>query len=70
MSAKQWGQKTNIGLVARTGRYGSGTFAHKDIAFETREADVLDSRDGCVFCHRPFLVVALFSTSPIVLPGF
>lgn len=35
MSAKQWAQKTNgIGLIARSGRYGGGTFAHKDIAFE------------------------------------
>jgi len=35
MSAKKWGQITSgIGLLAKTGRYGSGTFAHKDIAFE------------------------------------
>jgi hypothetical protein len=35
LSVKAWTQKTNgIGLVAKTGRYGSGTFAHKDIAFE------------------------------------
>jgi KilA-N domain len=35
LSAKAWSQKTNgIGLIAKTGRYGSGTFAHKDIAFE------------------------------------
>lgn len=35
LSAKQWVQKTNaIGLVSKPGRYGSGTFAHKDIAFE------------------------------------
>ena len=35
MSAKQWTEKTRgVGLVAKTGRYGSGTFAHKDIAFE------------------------------------
>jgi len=35
LSAKTWNQKANgIGLVAKTGRYGSGTFAHKDIAFE------------------------------------
>ncbi len=35
LSAKRWIEKTNaIGIVAKTGRYGSGTFAHKDIAFE------------------------------------
>lgn len=35
ISAKKWIEKTNaIGLVAKAGRYGSGTFAHKDIAFE------------------------------------
>lgn len=35
LSVKKWGEKTNgIGLIAKTGRYGSGTFAHKDIAFE------------------------------------
>jgi hypothetical protein len=35
MSAKMWSEKTNgIGLFAKTGRYGSGTFAHKDIALE------------------------------------
>lgn len=35
LSVKKWISLTNAkGLVARTGRYGSGTFAHKDIAFE------------------------------------
>ena len=35
LSVKKWITKTNaIGLFAKTGRYGSGTFAHKDIAFE------------------------------------
>lgn len=35
LSVKKWIQKTNaVGLFARSGRYGSGTFAHKDIAFE------------------------------------
>jgi hypothetical protein len=35
MSAKQWAQRTNgIGIIAKTGRYASGTYAHKDIAFE------------------------------------
>ena len=35
LSAKKWIQKTNaIGIVAKTGRFHSGTFAHKDIAFE------------------------------------
>lgn len=35
MSAKQWMDKTGgIGIIAKTGRYGSGTFAHKDIALE------------------------------------
>lgn len=35
MSAKQWTQRTNgIGIIAKTGRYGSGTYAHRDIAFE------------------------------------
>jgi hypothetical protein len=35
LSVKKWIEKTNAtGVVAKTGRYGSGTFAHKDIAFE------------------------------------
>jgi hypothetical protein len=35
LSVKKWITKTNaVGLFAKTGRYGSGTFAHKDIAFE------------------------------------
>jgi hypothetical protein len=35
LSVKKWIEKTNgIGLAAKTGRYGSGTYAHKDIAFE------------------------------------
>ncbi len=35
LSAKQWIEKTNaVGIISKTGRYGGGTFAHKDIAFE------------------------------------
>ena len=35
LSAKKWIEKTNaIGIIAKTGRYGSGTYAHRDIAFE------------------------------------
>ncbi len=35
LSAKQWIEKTNaIGIISKPGRYGGGTFAHKDIAFE------------------------------------
>jgi len=35
VSVKQWIETTNAtGLIAKTGRYLSGTFAHKDIAFE------------------------------------
>lgn len=35
MSSKQWIQKTGaIGIISKTGRYGGGTFANKDIAFE------------------------------------
>ena len=35
LSVKKWIEKTRaIGIIAKTGRYGSGTFAHKDIAFE------------------------------------
>ncbi|MDR0438186.1 MAG: KilA-N domain-containing protein [Bacteroidales bacterium] len=35
LTSKQWIEKTNaIGITAKTGRYGGGTFAHKDIAFE------------------------------------
>ncbi len=35
MSTKLWNQRTNgIGIIAKTGRYNSGTYAHKDIAFE------------------------------------
>lgn len=35
LSVKRWKEKTNaIGLLAKTGRFNSGTYAHKDIAFE------------------------------------
>jgi len=35
LSGKQWIEGTNaIGLIAKTGRYNGGTYAHKDIAFE------------------------------------
>ncbi len=35
LSVKKWIEKTNaVGLLAKTGRYGGGTYAHKDIAFE------------------------------------
>lgn len=35
LSGKQWIEKTNaIGIISKTGRYGGGTYAHKDIAFE------------------------------------
>jgi len=35
LSVKKWIEKTNAkGIIARAGRYDSGTFAHKDIAFE------------------------------------
>jgi len=35
MSVKKWIEKTGaVGLIAKTGRYGGGTYAHKDIAFE------------------------------------
>ena len=33
MSPSKWIEKTNaIGLITKSGRYGGGTFAHKDIA--------------------------------------
>jgi hypothetical protein len=35
LSAKQWIEKTSaVGIISKPGRYGSGTFPHKDIAFE------------------------------------
>lgn len=35
LSGKQWIDKTKaIGLISKVGRYGGGTYAHKDIAFE------------------------------------
>lgn len=35
LSSKQWISKTNaIGITSKAGRYGGGTFAHRDIAFE------------------------------------
>ncbi|EKD44088.1 MAG: hypothetical protein ACD_71C00241G0005 [uncultured bacterium (gcode 4)] len=35
LSGKQWIEKTNaIGIISKPGRYGWGTYAHKDIAFE------------------------------------
>ncbi len=35
LTPKRWVESTNaIGIFTKTGRYGSGTFAHRDIAFE------------------------------------
>jgi hypothetical protein len=35
ISPKKWAEHTNaIGIVSKAGRYGGGTYAHKDIAFE------------------------------------
>lgn len=35
LSPQEWIEKTNaIGITVRRGRYGGGTYAHKDIAFE------------------------------------
>jgi hypothetical protein len=35
LSPQKWIEKTNaVGLISKSGRYGGGTFAHKDIAFE------------------------------------
>ena len=35
LTSKQWIEKTKaIGITAKTGRYGGGTYAHRDIAFE------------------------------------
>jgi KilA-N domain len=35
LTPKRWIEQTNaIGIISKTGRYGGGTFAHKDIAFE------------------------------------
>lgn len=35
LSVKKWTESTKaIGIIAKAGRYGSGTFAHRDIAFE------------------------------------
>ncbi len=35
LSPQQWIKATNaIGIISKSGRYGGGTFAHKDIAFE------------------------------------
>ena len=35
LSPKQWLERTNaIGIVSKAGRYGGGTFAHRNIAFE------------------------------------
>jgi hypothetical protein len=35
LSVKKWIESTDaIGMVAKAGRFGSGTYAHKDIAFE------------------------------------
>ena len=34
LTPKQWIERTNaIGIVSKPGRYGGGTYAHKDIAF-------------------------------------
>jgi len=35
LTPQRWIEKTNaIGIISKAGRYGGGTFAHKDIAFE------------------------------------
>lgn len=35
LTPKQWITKTNaIGMISKTGRYGGGTYAHVDIAYE------------------------------------
>lgn len=35
LSPQQWIKATNaIGIISKSGRYGGGTYAHKDIAFE------------------------------------
>ena len=35
LTPQKWIEKTNaIGIISKSGRYGGGTFAHKDIAFE------------------------------------
>ena len=35
LSSKQWIEKTHAkGIISKAGRYGGGTYAHKDIAFE------------------------------------
>ena len=35
MSPKRWIETTNaIGIISKSGRYGGGIFAHRDIAFE------------------------------------
>jgi hypothetical protein len=35
LSPKQWIERTNaIGIVSKSGRYGGGTYAHRNIAFE------------------------------------
>lgn len=35
LTPRKWIESTNaIGIVSKSGRYGGGTFAHKDIAFE------------------------------------
>jgi hypothetical protein len=35
LSVKKWAEATKaVGIFAKTGRYRSGTFAHRDIAFE------------------------------------
>lgn len=35
LSPQKWVEATNaIGMISKSGRYGGGTFAHKDVAFE------------------------------------
>ena len=35
LTPKKWIEATNaIGIISKAGRYGGGTFAHKDLAFE------------------------------------
>jgi hypothetical protein len=53
LSPSLWVEKTNaIGMYVKSGRYGGGTFAHKDIAFEFGSARVFHSAGNTNLLNR------------------
>jgi hypothetical protein len=46
LTPRKWIEATNaIGMVSKAGRYGGGTFAHRDIAFESAQIKISILKD-------------------------